>query len=134
MNDIAGLSLLLVEDEYLIALDAEEMLRELGAAKIEVVGTFEDAQQRTQDGAFDLAVLDVNINGKLSYPLADNLRRRGIPFVFATGYGRHDYTLGEFEGAACVSKPYTIECLRQALLAARAQGAPGASSKAPSPS
>jgi len=118
MKSITGLSLLLVEDEYLIALDAEEMLRELGAGKVEVVGTFEDAQARTKVGAYDLAVLDVNINGRLSYPIATNLRDRGIPFVFATGYGRHDHTLGDFEGTVCVSKPYTIERLEKALTTA----------------
>ena len=69
-------------------------------------------------GAYDLAVLDVNINGQFSYPIASNLRERGIPFVFATGYGRHDHTLGDFEGTVCVSKPYTIERLEKALTTA----------------
>jgi CheY-like chemotaxis protein len=115
MTSIAGLSLLLVEDEYLIALDAEQMLLDLGAAKVEVVGTYEEAQARTLEGQFDLAVLDVNINGKLSYPIAENLRRRGTPFVFATGYGVLDRPRADFEGSAFVSKPYTKERLRQAL-------------------
>ena len=115
MTSIAGLSLLLVEDEYLIALDAEQMLLDLGAAKVEVVGTFDKAQRRSQEGHFDLAVLDVNINGKLSYPIAENLRRRGTPFVFATGYGIHERPRADFEGSAYVSKPYTKERLRQAL-------------------
>ncbi len=123
MKSIDGLALLLVEDEYLIALDAEEMLRELGAKTIEVVGTFEDAQTRTSEGTYDLAVLDVNINGKFSYPLAANLKSRGIPFVFATGYGRHDHTLGEFQGTVCVSKPYTIDRLEKALRAALSESA-----------
>jgi CheY-like chemotaxis protein len=122
MTGIAGLSLLLVEDEYLIALDAEQMLMDLGAAKVEVVGTFDAANARSQEGDFDVAVLDVNINGKLSYPIADNLRRRGKPFVFATGYGLQDRPRADFEGSAYVSKPYTKDRLRQALCAAIAAG------------
>ena len=115
MTSIAGLSLLLVEDEYLIALDAEQMLMDLGAASVEVIGTFDAAQARSQECQFDLAVLDVNINGQLSYPIAEHLRQRGTPFVFATGYGVLDRPRPDFEGNAYVSKPYTKERLRQAL-------------------
>jgi len=118
MKDVAGLSLLLVEDEYLIALDAEQMLRDLGAAEVEIVGSFEDAVERTKQGRYDIAVLDVNINGKLSYPLAEILKKRGIPVVFATGYGRHDQPDATIAGMICVGKPYTTERLRDALATA----------------
>ena len=52
---------LLVEDEYLIALDAEQMLRELGAQSVEIISTFDGAYKRTQNGQFDVAVLDVRL-------------------------------------------------------------------------
>jgi len=118
MRSVEGLSLLLVEDEYLIALDAEQMLRDLGAADVKVVGTLDDAIECAKSETFDLAVLDVNINGKFSFPIAEILKRSGTPLVFATGYARHDQPRAAFEGSVCVSKPYTAERLNAALHAA----------------
>jgi DNA-binding response OmpR family regulator len=118
MSLLAGCSVLLVEDEYLIALDAEQMLRDMGVREVEIVSTFENAQNRTQAGTFDVAVLDVNINGQLSFPIAEILKARGIPFVFATGYSLRERPIAGFEGGICVSKPYTQDGLRKALAAA----------------
>lgn len=118
MSFLAGFSVLLVEDEYLIALDAEQMLRDMGVRDVEIVSTFENAQKRAQAGTFDVAVLDVNINGQLSFPIAEILTARGIPFVFATGYSLRERPIAGFEGGICVSKPYTQEGLRKALAAA----------------
>ena len=118
MSFLAGFSVLLVEDEYLIALDAEQMLRDMGVRDVEIVSTFENAQKRAQAGTFDVAVLDVNINGQLSFPIAEILKARGIPFVFATGYSLRERPIAGFEGGICVSKPYTQEGLRKALAAA----------------
>src|SRR5687767_9451298 len=86
MNRLTGLSVLLVEDEYLIALDAEQILKDLGVGKVEIIATLEAAEQHAKDGKFDLAVLDVNLNGKFSFPIADTIGKRGIPVVFASGY------------------------------------------------
>ena len=118
MSTLSGLSVLLVEDEYLIALDAEQMLRDLGVRDVEIVSTFDNAQKQTQTGAFDVAVLDVNINGQLSFPIAEILKSRNIPFVFATGYSLRERPIAGFEGGICVGKPYTQEGLRKALTAA----------------
>ena len=118
MSILAGFSALLVEDEYLIAVDAEQMLREMGVRDVEIVSTFEQAQKRTQAGTFDVAVLDVNISGQLSFPIAEILKTRGIPFVFATGYSLRERPIAGFEGGICVSKPYTQEGLLKALAAA----------------
>jgi DNA-binding response OmpR family regulator len=126
MASLTGLSVLLVEDEYLIALDAEQMLRDLGAKEVEIVSTFEAAQEYTREGKFDLAVLDVNINGQLSFPIAEIVKRRGIPMVFASGYSLRERPMTGFEGGVCVGKPYTIEGLRTALLTVLNEGhAPG---------
>ena len=115
MTTLSGLSVLLVEDEYLIALDAEQMLRDLGAKDVEIVSTFENAKTYTREGRFDIAVLDVNINGQLSFPLAEILKSRNIPVVFATGYSLRERPIAGFEGGVCVGKPYTVEGLRKAL-------------------
>src|SRR5262245_16646304 len=97
MTDLAGLSVLLIEDEFLIALDAEQILKDLGAARVEIVATFDEAQQRAETAQFDIAVLDVNLNGQMSFPIAGTFRRRGIPVVFATGYQLADRTAFEFK-------------------------------------
>ncbi len=131
MAALSGLSVLLVEDEYLIALDAEQMLRDLGAKNVEIVSTFESAKEYTQDGQFDIAVLDVNINGQLSFPIAEILKRRDIPVVFATGYALRDRPMPGFEGGVCVGKPYTIEGLRKALALVLGDHQPAADAAAP---
>jgi CheY-like chemotaxis protein len=84
---LAGRRLLIVEDEYMIAEDLARALRELGADVIGPAATVADAlgligTERQVHGA----VLDINLRGEHVYTLADALRARGIPFVFATGY------------------------------------------------
>lgn len=118
MASLDGLSILLVEDEYLIALDAEQILKDLGAASVEIAPNLARAKKRAEEGAYDLAILDVNLNGELSYPVAGLLRERGIPVVFASGYELKGRSIaGEQEGIS-VSKPYTPERLQRALVSA----------------
>jgi CheY-like chemotaxis protein len=83
-----GLRVLLVEDENLVALLLEDMLAELGHSVVGPVARFEKALEMARGEAIDLAILDVNINGKEAYPIAEALAARGIPFVFSTGYGK----------------------------------------------
>jgi CheY-like chemotaxis protein len=124
MNDLTGLSVLLLEDEYLIALDAAEILKTLGAREVEIVASFEQAERRAAEGQFDLAVLDVNINGRFSFPIAGTIGKRGIPFVFATGYELGNRPESGLDGVVCVTKPYTRDRLKNALTAAMAKTAP----------
>lgn len=124
MITLAGLSVLLVEDEFLIALDAEQILKDLGVEDVEVIASWDAAKKRAEDGQFDLAVLDVNINGQLSFPIADIIRGRGIPFVFASGYELRNRSLSDLGGTVCVTKPYTKDRLKDALSTALAQGMP----------
>lgn len=125
MSPFSNLSVLLVEDEYLVALDAEQIINSLGVAKVETVGTFKGAKRRAEEGQYDLAVLDVNINGDYSFPIAKILTNRGIPVIYASGYELRDRPLSGFEGGICVSKPYTTDGLKEALTAALAEGPPG---------
>jgi CheY-like chemotaxis protein len=118
MKPFDGISVLLLEDEYLIALDAEQILTALGTAKVEIVNTLEDATTAAADGGFDVAVLDLNINGKMSYSLAEALQRERIPVVFATGYEMRSRQAPEFPDAIYVTKPYTREALRDAIVLA----------------
>jgi DNA-binding response OmpR family regulator len=118
MTLLAGLSVLLVEDEFLIALDAEQILKELGVQHVEIAATFKDAETRATEGDFDLAVLDINLNGELSLSIARLLRDRGIPVVFASGYELRSQPLSGFENDIYITKPYTGERLEKALAAA----------------
>jgi hypothetical protein len=68
MDKLAGLSVLLVEDEYLIALDAAEILKHLGVGKVEIAATLDRAAEHAQAGQFDLAVLDVNTSSPSRLP------------------------------------------------------------------
>jgi DNA-binding NtrC family response regulator len=119
MNSFAGLSVLLIEDEYLIALDAEQILKELGFHNVEIAGTWERATKLAENGRFDVALLDVNINGKLSFPIAKIFNQRGIPVVFASGYDLRE-RVSEVD-AVCIAKPYTGERVKEALAKALAK-------------
>jgi CheY-like chemotaxis protein len=118
MDTLKGLSVLLVEDEYLIALDAEQILKGVGADRVEIVATFDEACSRARDGAFDLAVLDINLNGRPSFPIGEIIQSRGIPLVFASGYDLRSRQHPELGAAPCVVKPYTAARLREAVIAA----------------
>ena len=127
MTILAGLSAILVEDEVLIALDAEEMLRELGAADVTVATTFDDAMRLIGERRFDVALLDVTLHGQKSFPLAERLAGRNTAVVFGTGYNHIAHEFGGGEAVGCVTKPYTVDSLRKeltALLAARSADTP----------
>jgi CheY-like chemotaxis protein len=130
MSDLAGLSILLLEDEYLIALDAEQSLKEFGAERVEIASTLREAEDIAAAGRFDVALLDVNINGEMSFALADSLRQRGIPVVFATGYELKKREAPPTEMATIISKPYTKEKLRDALSGALGSIGPAAAATA----
>lgn len=81
-----SLRILVVEDEFLVAIVLEEDLKTFG---IDVVGPYsslEAATEAARNEAYDLAILDVNLNGTMVYPLAEELIERGKPFLFLSGY------------------------------------------------
>ena len=86
---LSGLRFLVVDDEMMVAMYIEDMLLELGCAAVECVGTIAPglAIARRDQNAPDCAILDVNVAGERCFPIADALAARGIPFIFATGYG-----------------------------------------------
>ena len=98
----------------MIALDAQSMLSEAGL-QVEIAGTVADADRAITVNAFDLAVLDVNLSGETSFPVAEALRHRGVPFVFATGYGESVALPERYADVPVVAKPYDEKALRHAL-------------------
>ena len=84
---LKGRRLLVVEDEYLIAADLADVLTGQGANVIGPAGSIKDAlDMLATERQIDGAILDINVRGERVYPVADALRARGVPFVFATGY------------------------------------------------
>ena len=115
---LEGTSVLLVEDQLVIALDAEEMLRGLGASKLTTVATAHEALALIATEPPQAAVLDVNLGIGNSIPVAEELVRQGVPFVFATGYGDSVMIPEKLRGVPMVRKPYTADSLKSALIQA----------------
>ena len=116
-NRLAGSRVLLVEDESLVAMLVEDALVGMGCEVIGLASKFSDAEQKATSLSFDVAVLDVNLNGTQTLPIAEILFGRGIPFVFATGYGV-DFLPVHLETVPVLQKPFEKRELKRALCAA----------------
>lgn len=121
MHDVSleGLSVLVLEDEVLIALDLEQACRDSGAVEIFIARTLDEAA--AVDAAFDVAVLDVMLGGRSTLGFAADLSARGVPFVFVTGYGDIERLLdesGDMHAVAdvqVIDKPFASDALVQAI-------------------
>lgn len=111
---LAG-TVLLVEDNIIIALDAEEMLLELGATRVDIMSRVAEALELIATRRPAFAILDVNLGSEMSYPIATSLRALGVPFFFVTGYGEKIALPADCVGVPVVSKPYSIETLADAV-------------------
>lgn len=89
MNEslLTGRSVLVIEDEMLVQMLTEAMLEDLGCENVTIAGSVEQALSLIDEQGFDAATLDLNLNGRESFPVADALAAHGVPFCFATGYG-----------------------------------------------
>lgn len=112
---LTGLNVLLVEDQSLIAMDVEEMLRELSCADVMTAARVSQAMEMIKTTAPDLAILDLNLGHETSEAVADDLTRRAIPFMFATGYSDGAGVPKRFSGVPVVSKPMSRDSLSHAL-------------------
>jgi CheY-like chemotaxis protein len=105
-SPFSGCRVLVVEDEIMVAWLLEDMLADLGCAVVGPAGSVNQALAMIDAGeAIDVAVLDVNLNGQTSYPVADALAARGVPFVFSTGYDK-DRLLVDYRIFPVLQKPY----------------------------
>lgn len=105
---------LVVEDESLIAMLVEDGLETLGYEVVGPVGTVDAALRIVEQMQFDLALLDINLGGKQSFPIAEALEARGIPYVFLTGYDKSSLPPA-FQHRFGLQKPFRMSALRQAL-------------------
>jgi CheY-like chemotaxis protein len=105
---------LVVEDEYLIRMLLEDMLDDLGYRVAAAVGTIAEAREAAATGDFHAAILDVNVDGEQIFPVAEILAKRGLPFVFVTGYG--EGSLPEtFRDRPALQKPFQADRLKSTL-------------------
>jgi DNA-binding response OmpR family regulator len=110
-------SILVVEDEPLIAMMLEDFLESLGHSVTATCESVADALAQADKGGFDLAILDVNLKGESVWPVASRLREKNVPFVIATG-GHVDPPPAEFANVPVIEKPYTVDRVTPALEAA----------------
>ena len=108
------LRILIVEDEMLVAMNIEDMLLDLGHEVAGLASRLEPALSLAREGEFDLAMLDVNLAGETSFPVAEILAGRRIPFLFATGY-RIKGIAEEYRTYPVLQKPFRAQDLEQAL-------------------
>jgi two-component SAPR family response regulator len=113
-DEIAGCRILVEEDDLLIAVLIEGALQDIGGEIVGPVATLEKALKLVEEEKFDAAILDVTIRGAKVYPVAELLLARGIPFVFATGYG--DWALPEeLRDKPRLMKPFTAAALEEQI-------------------
>jgi DNA-binding response OmpR family regulator len=110
----AALRVFLIEDEPMIRIMVTDMLEELGHRVLAEAGDVEEGAKLAQSADFDLAILDVNLRGKLITPVAELIRASGRPILFATGYGSEGVP-EEFRDIPALAKPFQIETLAKAI-------------------
>ena len=114
---VTGMRVLVVEDELMIRMLLDGMLTDLGHTVAGEAGSIEEALTLAKEGEFDVALLDVNLNGKPINPVVEVLIARGLPFVFASGYGQRGVPEA-YRASPTLQKPFQVEALAEALEAA----------------
>jgi len=107
---LTGRRILVVEDEMLVLMNVEMVLEDLGCTAISAAGSVAEGLSLLAQQSFDAAILDVNLGEQKSYPVADKLTERGIPFVFSTGNGNHG-DRSDLDDRPMLKKPYLTEGL-----------------------
>ncbi len=116
-----GPRVLVVEDEAMVSMMLEDMLLDLGCELVGPAASLAEGLELATREEFDFAVLDVNLAGEKVFPIADALAQRGLPFVYATGYGRAGLR-DEDTSRPVVQKPYSLQELSAKLEAAGVLG------------
>jgi DNA-binding response OmpR family regulator len=112
---------LVLEDEPIIGFALEDMLLQIGCDRVTLATRISEAQQIASEVKLDAAILDVNIHGAQSYPVADALAARRVPYIFATGYGDRAHP-DQHRDTLTLTKPYSIDDIRAGLRKAIERG------------
>ncbi|MBV8851257.1 MAG: response regulator [Methylobacteriaceae bacterium] len=102
---LEGCRVFVIEDEYFIAADLERTLKSCGAKVVGPIASVGEALAQVRADGFDVVVLDINLRDQMAYPIAEELTRQGLPFVFATGYSEEVIPV-RFAGVTRWEKPY----------------------------
>jgi len=118
-GNLRGLRVLVVEDEALVSMLLEDSLAEIGCETVSIVASLPEALDKAATLAIDAVVLDVNLNGEQTFPVAELLIERRIPFIFSTGYGAAGIP-ESLNNVPVLQKPFQERDLEQALSTALA--------------
>jgi len=102
---LSGRRVLVVEDEFIVAWNLEDMLAELGCVVVGPAARIDQALVMIDTGAIDMALLDINLDGLASYPVADALAARSVPYAFTTGYEGDNMRVG-YQTSPVLRKPF----------------------------
>ena len=114
MSENSTTRVLIVEDDVMIRMLIEDMLNDLGFAVAAEAARVRDALAAVKNTDIDVAILDVNLSGETTGPVAEALAAQGTPFVFATGYGEHGLP-EQFRDRPLLKKPFQIDSLKRML-------------------
>jgi len=117
-NALSGLHVLVLEDEFLIAMDVEQICRDHGAEEVLIKRAVEELGDAIWNDDFDVAIIDLMLAGQSTLPFARQLQDRGVPFIFASGYTDSDALRREFPTAPLVGKPYSEAAIIAEIAAA----------------
>jgi DNA-binding response OmpR family regulator len=120
---LAGFRILILEDEYLIAMDVEQLCRDHGAEDTVLIRDLDGIDETVAGERFDAAVIDAMLGGCSTLDFARTLKERKVPFVFATGYDDAAERFADFPGVPVVGKPYSGKELIEAIVRAASRGA-----------
>lgn len=120
---LTDLTILIVEDEPLIAMSLEDVLSDQGAICLGPVGSIDSALEIIAANRFDIALLDINLRGQKIDPVADRLAAAGIPFIFTTGHGE-DGLPKSHRHRPVIAKPYSDTAVIDTLLQCRPHSDP----------
>jgi CheY-like chemotaxis protein len=121
---LRGRRVLVIEDEMLVAMEFESLLRRQGCAVVGPASTVDRALALLEHEQPDAALLDLNLNGEPATPVAVALKTRGVPFILVTGYGEAQSSEPELQGAPRVDKPVNHDALVRALARVIEAGSP----------
>jgi CheY-like chemotaxis protein len=113
-GSISGHRILIIEDEALVAMVFVDMLEEIGCEIVAVASTLDEGLARAREARFDLAVLDFNLGGVTSLPIADMLLEDGRPFLIVTGYGPAGLP-PHLHGTPILTKPISVAEFEKAI-------------------